>query len=322
MYINEKQIEVSLNILKAILDSKNGFSDLKKFIYSYNEQTNLTRSYIIDEYIEKAIKKNKIHKKIEPFYSENKEFIHMIREKGYYYNLTNILFITNDNFNWFLSELEKVDNETLSKFVKSMENLGLKEFIFTELNENIQSYILIQKKFFDKKTEFSTVLTDGKLFFLGRYDNESYPYLIRNAKYIFEIHNPDKILNKFYISSFNVDLPTIEEYEETSKNVPNLNSKELKERTAYIRYLFELYKMKTNLSYNLNNVNNCKKLLETENKVMDSTIQMINTSISEIENKIEEAEKISSNYGFDEGSLQLNMGYMESCQRNMDYDID
>lgn len=322
MHLKEKHISVSIQILKAILEDKGGISDLKKFISDYKNLKETIPSYMIDELIEKAVKKKKINKKIESFYYENKKFIKMIVNKNYYYKITSTLFLGTQELDWFLSELEEVNVETLDSFVRSMEQLNLTDFVYTESDMKIQSYIFIQNSIFSEKTEFSTILTDGELFFLGRYYNESYPYFLRNAKYVIEIHSNNYGYNQLYINTFNIKLPDLESYNQAMNNIPTFNSQDLKNRTSYIRYLFELYKMQKNLSYNYNNVYNCKKLLDTENEDLYSILNLIDNQILEVNRKIEEVEEKFSEYGYDEETFKINIKYMENCQRNFNFDLD
>lgn len=317
MYLKERHINVPIQILKAILEDKNGLLNLKNFINDYNYLKATVPSYIIDDSIRKAIKKGKINKKIESLYSENKDFIKMIVDKDYYYKITSTLFSDTKELNWFLAELEKFDSKTLNNFVKKMEKLKFTEVFYTESNMKIRSYVSIQNSIFSEKIDFSTILTDGEVFFLGRYYDESYPYFLRNAKFVIEIHN-NYGHNELYVNTFDVELPNLETYNKATTNIPNLNSQEIKNRTSYIRYLFELYKMQENLSYNRNNVYNCNKLIDIENKDLNSVLEMIDSQLSEVNKKIEEIEEKFPDYGYDKETFQTNMEYMKSCQRSFD----
>lgn len=322
MYLKEKQIKVSTDIFDVIEKSENGISDIRKFIYDYKNLRKQLSSFEISELVKKAINKKKVSKKIQPFYSDNKKFIKMLVENDLFYRLTSGLFIEDDCLDLFLDEIQNTDKKILDKFLEQMETLNLKEFVFTESKMNIQSYIAIRKTIFSDKEEFSTILTDGKVFMMGRFYNETFPYLLRNPKYVFEIHSKDSILNQLYINTFDVALPRYEELEEAKNVLPNPNTQELKNRTSYIRYLFELEKMEYNLFLNKANIYDCKKLLLESSEVLDETIKMIESQLVEVKDKINKAEELSIEYGFNDEFLEINMEYMRSCQRSLENDID
>lgn len=320
MYLNEKQITISVKLLKFI-HTVDEFSDVRNFISGYKQLCENNSSYQISEYIEKAIKKNKVNKKIKTFYAENEKIIRRLIKEKMLYNFTSIFFMYNDYLDWFLDELESVDKNKIEQFLTQVEEIGLDEFVFTESKMNLLSYIMIRKDFISNKEEFSTVLTDGDLFLLGKFYNTNFPYYLKNPKYVFEINSNSRKKIALYINTFDVNLPSKEKVESSLTNKPMLDeAKEIKERTAFIRYFFELHKMQEHLTYSKNGIEECQEIEDSE--MYANTIQMIESDLEMIKNKISEAEKQSIHYGYNEELLKINLEYMKDYQRSLDYDLD
>lgn len=78
--------------------------------------------------------------------------------------------------------------------------------------------------------------------------------------------------------------------------------------------------MQEHLTYNKNSIEECQKI--EDSKMYSNAIQMIESDLEMIKNKISEAEKQSIHYGYNEELLKINLKYMEDCQRSLDYDLD
>ena len=124
------------------------------------------------------------------------------------------------------------------------------------------------------------------------------------------------------MNTFDVTLPTRVKYESVLSHIPNFDSKELYERTYFIRSLFELEKIKYEIKFHKSSIENTKKRVEDSIDNLDAVLDMLNKQVKEVNNKIEELEKIASRYGFNDELLKINMDYMKGCQATIDNDLD
>lgn len=315
------ELKIHICMIKAITEIEDGFSKIEQFIKDYIELQKKDTDYHISEKISKAVQKRKIHKSIEDFYKKNKEFLYFLYERNYYYNITSRFYLRDNQMLDFLNILRNFGIDKLKKFVKQMEELDLKEFTYTDSDLKEKSYIMVNWSPISKITEFHTIMTDGNLFLLGRFYNEMYPYYLTNAKYVYKIYNRNMILNSLKINSFDINLPSYEDYRSAIENVPILDSKELYERTYFIRSLFELGNIKYNMEQKQNSIKNAKRKVEQDD-ILDDIIQMLDKQLNEIYDKLEKLEENAFKYGLNEELLEINMEHMRNCQRTSDNDFD